>query len=339
MTDPAIKRIVDDAIADAGMLFVEKGRLLVETLFDAIAMETPLAAHPSGELWLYRNGVYRPDRQGVAWLVAKRLGDYFKTEHLRTFVAYAVARLTDERRVLTTTTTTNLVNVANGMLDPLTGRLYAHDPEHLSIAQLAVPWKPDVSCPTFDRWLASVVRTASRRTSLLEDVGLVLDLRGQRQKKALFLVGVTRSGKSTFARIIEALIGNDNRSAEEIAELSINRFRAAELFGKMLNVASDIKATHLTDVSTFKKMTGDDTISAERKFGHPFQFRYRGLFVWTMNTVPTTDDSSAAYLERIRPYRFDVSFAGREDPSIEKKIIDEETPGRPRPPGRRPTPA
>jgi putative DNA primase/helicase len=310
-----------------GALFVDKGRLLVETLFDAITTAVPLAAHPAGDLWLYRDGVFRADRQAVVWLVAKRLGDYFKPDHLRTFITYAVARLTDDEQIIGTTSTTHLVNVANGMLDPFTGELYEHDPKYLSIAQLPVPWMPDAACPSFDAWLAMVLPSAARRSRLLEDTGMVLDQRGHLQKKAIFLAGDTRTGKSTFARILESTVGTANRSAEEIGDLATNRFRAAELFGKMLNVASDIRAAHLHDLSVFKRMSGDDTISAERKFGHPFQFRFRGLFVWTMNTVPTTDDSSAAYLQRIRPYRFDVSFVGREDPAIEKIIVGSELPG------------
>src|SRR5205823_232441 len=137
------------------------------------------------------------------------------------------------------------------------------------------------------------------------------------------LVGPTRSGKSTLARLLEALTGAENCAAQELADLSGNRFRAAELFGKMLNVASDIKAAHLNDVSVFKKATGADTISAERKFGHPFSFRFTGLFLWTMNSVPTTGDTSGAYLARVRPYRFDQSFLGREDPAVEQAMMGE----------------
>jgi hypothetical protein len=102
-------------------------------------------------------------------------------------------------------------------------------------------------------------------------------------------------GKLTLGRIIEAVVGPDNCSAEELYDLSVNRFRAAELYAKVMNVASDIRADRLADVATFKKATGGDDISAERKFGDPFKFRFDGLFVWTMNLVPTVGEAAAAH--------------------------------------------
>ena len=51
--------------------------------------------------------------------------------------------------------------------------------------------------------------------------------------------------------------------------------------------------------------------SAEHKFGHPFQFHSTGLFLWTMNEVPTISGAAATYLARVRCYRFDVSFLGK----------------------------
>ena len=148
---------------EASGVFVERGRLLVATLFDAITTTVPLAVHPSGDVWLYDGGRYRYDRQRLAWLGASRLGDSFKPDHLRNFVAYAAARLHSEGRVLSAQATTSRVNVANGMLDPFTGELVPHDPSYLSIVQLPVAWDRAATCPTFDRWLADVMPDADRR--------------------------------------------------------------------------------------------------------------------------------------------------------------------------------
>jgi P4 family phage/plasmid primase-like protien len=193
----------------------------------------------------------------------------------------------------------------------------------LSLVQFPVEWDPGATCPNFDGWLAEMLPDPDSRHALLEDLGTVLDLRGYRQKRAVFLIGPTRSGKSTLARIMEATVGTENCSAEELYDLSTNRFRAAELFAKVLNVASDIKAEHLVDVATFKKATGADTLSSERKFGQPFRHRFHGLFMWTTNTVPTVGDVSGAYLVRVRPYRFSRSFAGHENPAIEAAMLSE----------------
>lgn len=310
-------------LAESGAVFVSRGRLLVRSLFDATVQSSPLALHPSGDVWIYENGRYVFDRHGLAYLVAERLGDHFKPDHVRNFVAYAAARLSNSGRVLSMTESSRWVNLANGMLDPLTGELEPHDPDHLSVVQLAVAFDPAANCPTFDSWLSEVLPEPGARDALIEDLGMLLDLRGMRQKKALFLSGPPRSGKSTLARIVEAMVGPENSSAEELTDLASNRFRAAELFGKMLNVASDITAGHVADVTLFKRLTGEDTISAERKFGHPFVFRFHGLFVFTMNDIPSVEDTTRAYFARVRPYRFPRSFVGRENPEIEAQMMKE----------------
>jgi putative DNA primase/helicase len=317
---------VEPPVELGGGIFVEKGRLLVATLYEAVITTTPLAVHPSGDIWLWRDGRFIGDRLAVDRLVTTLLGDDFRAEHLKTFKTYAAATLDGDGRHLGAGRT-HLINVANGVLDPFTGALDAAEPGHLFTWQLPVPWEPGAACPKFDDWFAAVLPNRALRDALLEDVALVLDQR-PRQKKAVFLVGMTRTGKSTLARIVTAIAGTDNCSAEELYDLSTNRFRAAELYGKLLNVASDIKTAHLADVSVFKKATGADDISAEHKFGHPFKFRYHGLFLWTMNLVPTVEENaSPAYLARIRPYRFSRSFLGKEDPSIEEHIVAHELPG------------
>jgi hypothetical protein len=114
---------VDDAgegpVSANGLLFMDKSRLLVATLFEAIHAATPLAVHPSDEVWIYDHGCYRPDRRRLVKLVADRLGDHFKPEHVRNVTSYAGAALAGMGRVLSDHATSHLVNVINGMLDPV----------------------------------------------------------------------------------------------------------------------------------------------------------------------------------------------------------------------------
>jgi putative DNA primase/helicase len=67
-------------------------------------------------------------------------------------------------------------------------------------------------------------------------------------------------------------------------------------------------------VSVFKLMTGEDVVLANRKYGAQFTFTNRALFAFSANELPTIGEGSRAYSERIKPFRFDRSFAGREDP-------------------------
>ena len=300
--------------------FAEGVGLLVKRLYEDVTAEAHLAVDAAARLLIYGDGVYRADNELVRSVVCTRLGDHYRTNHWNAWREFTTAFLVADGRRIPDYPAHGLVNVANGMLDPLTGTLHAHDPKYLSVAQFPVAWNPTATCPTFDRWLPEVA--PDQAAEILEVCSAVVDPT-RRQPKAGIFEGPTRSGKSTVVRLLQAVVGAENTAAVTLHQVCTSRFYAAELHGKILNAASDISAAHVEDLATFKQLTGDDDIAAERKFGQPFRFRNRALFVFSMNTIPTVGEVSGAYLERIRPFLFPHSYAGREDPTIEAAMMGE----------------
>lgn len=64
--------------------------------------------------------------------------------------------------------------------------------------------------------------------------------------------------------MIKTLLGFENTSALDLKELG-NRFKTAELFGKLANVGDDIGDEFIADASIFKKVVSGDRLNAERK--------------------------------------------------------------------------
>lgn len=303
-------------------LFNDDG-LRVAKCYEAVRCGHHLAVDTSGRIAVYADGVYRADRRDGAdfsAIVAEMLGDRFRSHHLRSVEEFTVATLKREGAVTPDVPVNGWVNVANGMLDPLTGELHPHDPALLSTTQLPINWDPHATCPVFGRWVADVAGELA--DDLLEAAAQMLERRPARQRRALFLYGPSRSGKSTFLRLLEHLAG-EHRAAVTLHQLATDTFAAADLVDKVLNAAADLSAAHLEDLSLFKMLTGDDPVRAQRKYGQPFTFRAACLFVFSANTIPTVSEVSTAYLNRIRPIRFAVSFAGHEDPSVEEKMVAE----------------
>jgi putative DNA primase/helicase len=297
--------------------------LLVSSLVADIRESHPLAIDPGGRVLVYdEGGVYRDDDR-FRYQVAVRLGEQYQPAHAKTAVEYAALMLRAEGRVIGDGRGT-LVNLANGLLDPFTGELHPHTPDHLTTVQFPVSWDPTATCPTFDAWLEDVA--PGQGDSLMEIVSAVVDPT-RTQPRNPFLDGPSHSGKSTFVRIIEAIVGSQNCSSVTLHQLAANRFAAAELHGKVANLAADLSAAHIDDLAIFKRLTGDDTVTVERKFGQPFQMRFRGINLFTANTIPTAAEVSDAYLNRMWPVVFPNSFAGSEDPSIEGTVIERELPG------------
>ena len=298
----------------------DKGGLRAQAAANDLLERQPMALGRDGRPWVYVDGVYRRDPHHLTQLTVDMLGDSWRLHHARTIDEVAGAELARAGRVLPETPTGRLVNVPNGLLDPVTGELEPHTPEVFGTVQLAVGWNPAAACPTFDTWLEGTV--GAQADDILEALSLVLrpDIP---QRKVVFAFGPSRSGKGTLMRLIGAIVGRDNVTAITLHQLCTNRFAAAGLYGSALNVAGDLSDQHLADLSVFKQLTGDDLVSAEHKFGQAFTFTNTALMVFSANTPPTVNETSSAYLARIRAYAFARTFEGNEDPTIEHAMFDE----------------
>lgn len=305
----------------AGGQYFGPDGLLAAKLVTAIRSRVELAVDPGDRLLAYDGGVFVDGRHAVTDTIAGLLGDMYRSMHARTAEELLRAELALSGRGVPEHPARAVVNLANGLLDPLTGTLGEHTADHVSLTQFPVIWNPTAKAPKFRTWLDEV--TDGRGRDLLEAVAPVLDQRGHRQYKAVFLHGPTRSGKSTFVRIIEAIVGKQATSAVTLHDLASSRFAAADLYGKVLNAAVDLSAQHVEDLSVFKQLTGDDPVRAERKYGQPFVFHNKALFIFAANEIPTVSEVSGAFLARIRPYQFPNTYEGREDPTIEATMMTE----------------
>ena len=285
----------------------------------------PSALTQEDQIALYQDGVYEIRGLAFKGAIADRLGDDYRPNHRAACEEFTAGKLHNAGRVLPTHTEHALLNVANGMLDLVTGTLKPHDPVYLSSVQFPIEWIPEATCPTYEEWIR-LVGIEDQIDDLEEITSLMLDP-SRTPTKAVFLFGPSRSGKGTFLRIMESIAGLKNVSGVSLKQLSDNEFGAANVYGMALNVSGDLSASHIEDLSLFKMLTGEDLIMANRKFGKQFVFRNKALFAFSANELPTVGEASRAYIERARPFKFSTSFAGREDPSIEAKIIADELPG------------
>ena len=213
-----------------------------------------------------------------------------------------------------------LVNCRNGLLDVMTGELRPHDPEVLTLFQVPVSYDPKATCPKYEQWLAE--RLPGQAEALEDVAAQVLDMTRTPQR-FLFLFGPPRSGKSTFLRIMVALVGKANTSSVTLHQLSDDRFASANLYGKVLNVAADLSSRDVRDLSSLKMLTGEDQLQGNRKYGAQFSFTSQALLAFSANDVPTVNDPTGAYQERAVPFHFQQQFIGKENPEIEAAILRE----------------
>lgn len=323
-TDAAGFRKVLGAPADAACWFdAESGAFLPESLSRAILDSgTPVAAALDGNLAVYSpKGFYRITPKAFSAKVGRFLGDRFSTNHLANVKERTHGLCEEFDRVLPERPTVPLLNVKNGMLDIRTGKLFPHDPKYLSTYQIDVPWDPEATCPTYDAWLLD--RVGPYQVDVVNEV-ISQFLDPQRvPSKGLFLFGPNRTGKSTLLRIAKKMAGGDERvAALTLQQLSGDHFAAAELYGKVINVSADLPKDYVGDLSVFKRVTGGDPLTVNKKYGAMFTFQANSLFLFSANTLPTVDSAEgASYLDRTVPVAFPRKF--KANPKVEEAIMDE----------------
>lgn len=300
--------------------FMSEAGPLVKDLAEDICEKNDLAIGIDNDIWFYRDGVYLHDPEFIAGQVTRRLENSHRSSLVASVTQIAKEILRDHGRVIPDNSNSRWLNVANGMLDPLTEKLRPHSPDDLSVTQIPVEWDPETRAPKYEAWLAE--RVGDQMQDLEESVSMMLDP-GRIPQKAILLYGPSRSGKSTFQRIAAEIAGKRNVSSVTLHNLSNNRFASAHLVGKLLNTAADLSAQHVEDLANFKMATGGDLMLAERKGQQGFEFTNRAMMLFSANTIPSVGESSTAYLERMKPFEFGLSFAGAEDPTIEEKMLDE----------------
>lgn len=323
-TDAAGFRKVTGRPADAACWFdAESGAFLPESLSRAILDSgTPVAAALDGNLAVYSpKGFYRITPKAFSSKVGRFLGDRFSTNHLANVRERTHGLCEEFDRVLPERPTVPLLNVRNGMLDILTGKLFPHDPKYLSTYQIDVAWDPEATCPTYDAWLLD--RVGPYQVQVVNEViSQFLDPR-RVPSKGLFLFGPNKTGKSTLLRIAKKMAGGDERvAALTLQQLSGDHFAAAELYGKVINVSADLPKDHVGDLSVFKRVTGGDPLTVNKKYGLMFTFQANSLFLFSANTLPTVDSSEgASYLDRTVPVAFPRKF--QPNPQVEEAIMAE----------------
>jgi putative DNA primase/helicase len=279
--------------------FFDQGQFVPSRLGDAAEAESHLRAGPEGSLWRYQDGVYRSD--GDAWLgqfTRSVLGEAYRDGRLREVRSYCRNR----GMTIPTQPSSDYLNLRNGLLfwreNP--PRLAEHSPEVPSIIQLPVAWDPQAESWEVMAFLGAIAPEEDDDACLeflSEWLGYLL-IPDTRFQRALMLEGPRDTGKSTFLRVIEALLGENNVTHRTLQSISDDRFAAADLYGKLANVCADLDAKAVQSSGKFKMVVSGDRMTVEHKYGQPFSYRPHARLIFSANEAPGTADQSDAYFKR-----------------------------------------
>ncbi len=215
-----------------------------------------------------------------------------------------------------------IINMKNGLLNLVTGELKPHTPDYLSITQMPYDYDPNAKAPRFEQFMDEILDDPVMREIVIKLMGYCLWRKFPREHIFIFL-GEGRNGKGTLLNVIRLMLGEENCSSVAMHEIS-EKFMAAELFGKMANIAGDIGSDEIENDSLMKMITGKDFITAQRKHQHPFQFRSFAKPIFAGNKLPPVRDKTFAWYARQIIIPFNKRFVGDDqDPLLDEKLVKE----------------
>jgi putative DNA primase/helicase len=197
------------------------------------------------------------------------------------------------------------IALQNGVLDVKEKRWIDHAPTNLLTTQLPFAYNPDALCPRWRRFLNEVLVDVNGQTSM-ELIRLIQEWYGYclipdaSAQTSMWWLGGGANGKGVATKVLEELVGNDQRVGVDIEQLH-EPYHRASLYGKLLGIVGEIPLrAMIKNGARFKELVSGDTISARSPGKDVFSFTPYLRLLCTANELPRTFDRSAGYFRRLK---------------------------------------
>lgn len=275
--------------------------------------------HAAEKYFRYKNGVYRPITEStVKRLVQSKL-------NIRTATSAQIRDTTDqwmiqvEKQICDLNANPFIINCKNGLYNVLDDSFNEHTSTYLSTVQINPNYDPSAKCDMFMNYMHDCF--AQDEINLVQEILGYLLIPVSKAQKCFVFTGVAHAGKSILLDLItDTLLGAEQVSHIMWQQLG-DRFKTAELFGKLANTFADLPTNNIDENSMFKAITGQDYVTAEEKNKKPFSFKPYSRLVFSCNEVPKNyADRSEGFYRRliIIPFERAIPIEKRDESLADK---------------------
>lgn len=187
------------------------------------------------------------------------------------------------------------INFKNGIYNTVTREFYPdeHKPELLLLNCLEREYIPieangktilellQEHSPVFYRWAKQALNKDELVLKALAVINAVATFRFSELQLFLHTYGKPGTGKGTFSRLLQELVGEGNCASTRLSKLS-NDYEIAEFIDKQLVNCPDEDKQH-GGYSGLKSLTGGDTIGYRPIYGKPARSKFHGTLIITAN--------------------------------------------------------
>jgi P4 family phage/plasmid primase-like protien len=220
----------------------------------------------------------------------------------------------------------NYIVFRNGRLDIRTMEFSDNDPLVFQTSYLNFNYdRYNTHCPNFEKYLESVSGgDPDIKELMLQTHGYIASC--SMDAKSFFLfIGEGDTGKSLTIGLDTMFFPNDFVSTIELQALG-DKFSTGNLANVRLNVGGDLPNKPLTPdvVKHVKGITGNDMMTAEKKFVQPFSFKPTCKLVFATNHPLVLQQRDDQFCERLVVIPFDNKIPkDRQDHDLLNKLRDE----------------
>ncbi|EOE7099676.1 TPA: phage/plasmid primase, P4 family [Clostridioides difficile] len=320
LQDNELEVILRDESFQKKIFFNSKGSFL----FDEFAKYIKNNNHVikiNEQLHLYKDGIYVDGQARIEAEMINNISNLNKAK--RSEVLSYLNLLISEN---TSMSEANLIAFKNGIYNIVDDSFIEFSPEFIITNKVNWNYNPGAYSKLVDKTMNKLSCGDFEIRMLLEEVVGYCFYRRNELRKAFILTGDKANGKSTYLDMIKTLLGDENTSALDLKELS-DRFKTAELFGKLANIGDDIGDEFIANPAIFKKLVSGDRVNVERKGQNPFDFNNYSKFLFSANNIPRIKDKTGAVLDRLIIIPFNASFSVNDkdfDPYIKYKLREQE---------------
>lgn len=318
LSENELAMVIRDGAFNKPTFFTSKGTFL----FDKFAKYLKNAENIikiNGKLHIYRNGIYESGEEQIEAAMIEHIPNLSRSKR-QEVLSYLGLLVSKESGIADA----NLIAFKNGVLNIADDTFTDFSPEYVITNKIPHNYNPDAKSELLEGVMRKLACGDENVYKLLfQSIGYCFYRRNE-LRKSFFLLGEKRNGKSTFLDMVGTLLGEDNTANLDLCEIG-DRFRTAELTGKLANIGDDINDEWVSNTAIFKKVVSGDTVTAERKGKDPFKLRSFAKFFFSANSLPRLGrgKDSSAVLDRLVVIPFDAKFTKDDadyDPFIKYKL-------------------
>lgn len=309
----------DDAFPKEEVQFF-KGNTFLFDNFSKYLQHTYSLIKLNNQLHLYKDGVYIYAGKTLEAEMIKHISRLSKAK--RKEVYDYLDLIVTETKI---PSSAQYIAFRNGIYDIDTDEFIDFDPEIVITNKIDWNYNPEAYSLVVDNMLNKLACGDKQIRMLLEEMIGYCFYRRNELGKAFILTGDRSNGKSTFLDMLLHLLGANNTSALDLAELG-DRFKTAELFRKLANVGDDIGDEFIPNPAVFKKLATGERVNAERKGQDPFDFNSYAKLIFSANGIPRIRDKTGAVIRRLVIIPFNATFSVEDkdyDPYIKYKLRED----------------